>query len=378
MNIIKIDKQHDLEYSGFKLQKTGLLPIGSPTFEQWQECGQFIQKASGAVQLWLGDWLNYGEHKWGEKYAQAIEDTGLEYQTLKNAAWVAGKIDLSRRRDDLSYNHHLEVASLEPEQQDKVLDWAIKEGASTRDVRQKVKTIKRQLKNGTKEITSKITGQIIEGDCLDKLPDIKDKSIDLIYIDPPYNVGKDEWDSMMIDDYHDLIHKSVKHALRILKPNSHLFIHFPAHKASWLEQFILASFRIEPSSRIIWHYRNLVMGRDAKTKFLNTYQPILHYAIGDKPLNFNQDWNDERFDVWTIATVQSNFEEGKFHITQKPLELMERIVEIGSEPGDKVLDFFAGSGTTGIAAQKLNRDYILIEKNKEYINVIRQRLSTIH
>lgn len=374
--LITINQDNDLEYSGFKLHKIGLEPIGEPTFDQWQECGQFIQKASGSVSLWLGDWLNYGEKKWGEKYAQAIEDTGLDYQTLKNASWVAGKIDLSRRRDTLPFGQHAEVASLEPNQQNEVLDWAESEHATIKEVRQKVKEIKRQ-KQLNQIITSSPTGQIIHGNCLTELPKLQERSVDLIYIDPPYNVGVDKWDNIEPGAFFDLIYQSINESMRLLKADSHFFIHFPANKASWLEELILSRFNLMPSSRIIWHYRNLVMGRDSSTKFLNTYQPILHYSFGNKPLNFNPNWNDERFDVWTIATPQSNFDEGKVHITQKPLELLERIVELGSLPGDMVLDFFAGSGTTGVAAQKLKRNYILIEQEERYVNVIRQRLSTL-
>jgi len=140
--LIVINSENDLEYSGFKLHKIGLEAIGDPSFDQWQECGQFIQKASGSVSLWLGDWLNYGEKKWGEKYAQAIEETGLEYGTLRDASWVASKIDLSIRNDNLTYQHHREVATLEPDKQKEVLDWAEAEGATTRQTKQKVKDIK--------------------------------------------------------------------------------------------------------------------------------------------------------------------------------------------------------------------------------------------
>jgi adenine-specific DNA-methyltransferase len=377
MNIIKIDKQHDLEYSGFKLQKTGLMPIGNPTFEQWQECGQFIQKASGAVQLWLGDWLNYGEHKWGEKYAQAIEDTGLEYGSLRNAAYVAKQIDLSRRRDNLPFSHHQEVASLEPDKQTEVLDWAEEENATVREVRQKVRDVKRdsQLKSLNGINQKEFAKKVIHGECISELKKLSDKSIDLIYVDPPYNVGKGEWDNFSDYDFKVFIIEWLKQCLRVIKDKSHLFINFDSDKAAWLETLIAKEFGIYPASRIIWHYRNAGGKSSGKFKFSKTYEPILHYAFGDKPLNFPIDWDDKRFDVWVIAIPQVNFEGGKDHPTQKPLELMERLVEFGSMPGELVLDPMAGSGTTGVAAQKLNRDFILIENNKDYINVIKKRLS---
>ncbi len=174
--LITIDKNNDLEYSGFKLHKTGLEAIGDPSFEQWSECGRFIQKANGSVNLWLGDWLNYGEKKWGEKYAQAIEETGLEEQTLTNAAYVAKHVDFSRRRENLPFSQHAEVASLEPDKQTEVLDWAEAEHATVREVREKVKEIKRP--------------HLIS-------PPLPNGKYDVIYADPPWKYdfsldGKDE------------------------------------------------------------------------------------------------------------------------------------------------------------------------------------------
>ncbi len=227
----------------------------------------------------------------------------------------------------------------------------------------------------TPEQVAKFSKQIILGDCLVELSKIPDKSIDMIYVDPPYNVGKDTWDTFEPEDFLQFTLNWTKECVRVLKPQSHLFIQFPSQKASWLEELILTNLGLTPASRIIWHYRNLVQGREAKTHFLSTYQPILHYNFGGKELNFPEEWNDERYDVWTIATPQTNFEEGKEHITQKPLELMERLVRFGSFEGETVLDPMAGSGTTGLAALKNNRDFVLIEREQKYVDIINGRLN---
>jgi len=236
---------------------------------------------------------------------------------------------------------------------------------------------KKEIEPPTTEQIAKYQQQIIQGDCLIELPKIPDKSIDMIYIDPPYNVDKAEWDTYGDEEFKIFTLNYLKEAFRVLKDRAHFYIHFPANKACWLENLIKNSFGLEPSSRLIWHYRNLVMGRDAKGKYLNTYQPILHYCIGGKELNFDTEWNDERFDVATIATPQTNFKEGKEHIAQKPLELLEWIIRTGSNTGEKVLDFFAGSGTTGVASAKLGRDFILIEREKEYLDIIYKRLNEL-
>jgi len=221
---------------------------------------------------------------------------------------------------------------------------------------------------------AKFKNQVIHGDCIKEMKKLDDNSVDMVYIDPPYNVSKDKWDEFTSTEFLRFTKEYVRECLRLLKDKSHLFIQFPSQKVAWLENLLEQEFGIIPASRIVWHYRNLVKGRDAKDKFLSTYQPILHYNIGDKELNFSPDWSDERFDVWTIASPQSNFKEGKYHITQKPLELLERLVSFGSKPGELILDPMAGSGTTGIASLKHQRDFILIEQEASYIEAIHRRL----
>lgn len=87
-----------------------------------------------AVPVFFGISLNIRpncrEKKWGEKYAQAIEETGLEYQTLADAVYVSKKVDFSLRNENLPFGHHREVASLEPDKQTEVLDWAEEEHAT--------------------------------------------------------------------------------------------------------------------------------------------------------------------------------------------------------------------------------------------------------
>jgi hypothetical protein len=81
-------------------------------FEDWLNLGQHILRVSSASCWWLGDWLIYGEHAYRGRYRAALERTPLDYQTLRNYAWVARRFELSRRRDKLSFQHHAEVATL--------------------------------------------------------------------------------------------------------------------------------------------------------------------------------------------------------------------------------------------------------------------------
>ena len=68
-----IDVSKDILVSGFVLHKYGIEASGEPTFEQWLECGDFVKKVNSANHFWIGDWINYGEHKWGEIYSQALD-----------------------------------------------------------------------------------------------------------------------------------------------------------------------------------------------------------------------------------------------------------------------------------------------------------------
>ena len=134
-----------MTYSSFHLSKNGLEALGSPSFDDWVKCGDFLKNANGAVHFWIGDWLRYGEKKYGETYAQAIDQTGYDYLTLSNDKWVASRIDPSRRRDTLSFSHHQEVADLAPEEQDKMLDEAEDKSLNRTDFRKLVRGYKLKL-----------------------------------------------------------------------------------------------------------------------------------------------------------------------------------------------------------------------------------------
>lgn len=89
----------------------------APTFLEWDELGRHLVSVEKGVQFCMGDWLNFGEKKFGEKYSDALSLTGACYQTLRDYAWVASNVPLSARADKLSWRHHREVAKLEPKEQ---------------------------------------------------------------------------------------------------------------------------------------------------------------------------------------------------------------------------------------------------------------------
>jgi hypothetical protein len=101
-----------------RTSKTALYLTGGLTFESWKRVGGRISLVQMSSAWWIGDWLNYGQAAYGRRYREATEITGLDYQTLRNYAWVASRFQVSRRRDNLSFQHHAEVAALpEPDQE---------------------------------------------------------------------------------------------------------------------------------------------------------------------------------------------------------------------------------------------------------------------
>lgn len=128
-----------LPTSRARLSETSLELPPDYSFEEWEQLGVALGRMERSVQWWVGDWIRFGESRFGEKYAQAMDATGKEYGTLATTVWVAEHIDTSRRRENLSWGHHREVAALEPAEQDRWLDEAEAEGMSVMDLRSAVK-----------------------------------------------------------------------------------------------------------------------------------------------------------------------------------------------------------------------------------------------
>jgi hypothetical protein len=110
-------------------------------FDVWSAVGSRIARVSNASCWWLGDWLVYGERTYGKRYTDAIKATGLDYQTLRNYAWVARRFEPSRRREGLSLQHHVEVAALPTADQDLWLDRCLRHGWSRNELRRQIRAV---------------------------------------------------------------------------------------------------------------------------------------------------------------------------------------------------------------------------------------------
>ncbi len=161
------------------------------TFIEWKEIGKFLKGIEGSVQFWIGDWLNFGKKKYEHgKYEEALQELGYELRSLQQFSWVSEKIESSRRLENLDYSHHMEVAPLLPEEQDKWLNKAEQEHLSIRELREQIKEARKP------ELIS--------------LPEGK---YNVIYADPPWPIDSmvlDKWESPLTDKYEIMTIEEIK------------------------------------------------------------------------------------------------------------------------------------------------------------------------
>jgi hypothetical protein len=114
-------------------------PTSTLDCAEWILHGQRLGSIGRGINWWIGDWVNYGNEKFGEKYSRAARITGYDAQTLMNMAYVASRFAPTRRRDALSWSHHAEVSALDPAGQDALLDYAEQAKLSVRGLREEVR-----------------------------------------------------------------------------------------------------------------------------------------------------------------------------------------------------------------------------------------------
>ena len=231
------------------------------------------------------------------------------------------------------------------------------------------------------------------GDCLDILPTLDRESVDLVIADPPYNIGIDYGRGAKADrrdDYDIWCGRWIGWCYRALKPHGSLWIISGQEHAAEIDISIqLQGMTIR--NRITWHES---FGVYCHRKFGRTSRPIYYATKDAKKFTFNKDavtvpsdrqtkYQDKRAapagkimgDVWQINRVCGTFRERVKGVpTQLPEELVRRIVAVSSNPGDVVLDPFAGSGTTLAVATALGRLATGIELNQDYAAIARRRV----
>ena len=260
-------------------------------------------------------------------------------------------------------------------------------------------------------------------DNLDFLREVPNAAVDLIYIDPPFNTGtqqsitrlktvRDEGGDRTgfggnryrterqgstsyldaFEDYMAFLAPRIDEARRVLANNGSIFLHVDQHESHYCKVLLDRVFgRKSFINEIIWSYD---YGGRSKKKWPTKHDTIFWYAIDPANYTFNANAIDRipymapglvgkekaargkvPTDVWWQTIVPTSGKERTGYPTQKPLAILERIVKVHSNPGDMVMDFFAGSGTTGVAAARNDRLFVLVDSNPEAVQVAAKRLT---
>ena len=250
--------------------------------------------------------------------------------------------------------------------------------------------------NKIEKLLSNENSMVILGNSLEILKDIKSKSVDLIFADPPYNIGKnfgnndDIWEN--VDSYVDWCKVWIDECFRILKDTGTMYFMSATQHMPYLDIYVSQKYNV--LSRIVWTYDS--SGVQSKRVFGSLYEPILMVNKSkSSPYTFNsedilieaktgatrklidyrkdppQPYNNKKTpgNVWNYSRVRFRMSEYENHPTQKPEALLERIILASSNPGDIVLDPFSGSFTTSAVAVRLGRKAVGIDLNEEYFRV---------
>jgi site-specific DNA-methyltransferase (adenine-specific) len=263
--------------------------------------------------------------------------------------------------------------------------------------------------------------RVILGDNLPILKTIPDSVVDLIYIDPPFNTGKvqkrahlkteqnNEGDRVgfkgqryqtevigtkafndQFDDFITFIRPRLEEGYRILSPQGSFYFHIDYREVHYCKVILDQIFGRENFlNEIIWAYD---YGGRPKNRWPPKHDNILVYVKDSKNYTFNVEDIDRipymapglvgvekakkgklPTDTWWHTIVSPTGKEKTGYPTQKPLGVLKRIIQASSNPGDLVVDFFAGSGTTGVAAMDLDRRFLLIDNNEVAIEVMKER-----
>ncbi|MDR0704583.1 MAG: site-specific DNA-methyltransferase [Planctomycetaceae bacterium] len=253
-------------------------------------------------------------------------------------------------------------------------------------------------------------------DCLAGMRELEDHSVDLVFADPPFNIGYkyDVYhDKLNDDDYWRWSKQWMAEVYRILKPEGTFWLAIGDEYAAELKITATREIGFTCRSWVIWYY---TFGVNCKQKFTRSHAHLFHFVKNANKFTFNESairipsarqlvYNDKRAnpkgrlpddtwilrpqeleqefgwdkDTWCVARVCGTFNERTgWHGCQMPEAILERIITVSSHPNEKVLDPFLGSGTTVVVAQKLDRQFLGFELSKEYWEQCQKRLNLLN
>jgi len=270
-------------------------------------------------------------------------------------------------------------------------------------LRSSVQNVKALIGINQKRNRMKTTHRIILGDALKVLKKVPDESVDLVFADPPYNMSKkkglgwayskhitmqEEWDMFSKDEFFKFNKEWIAECFRILKHGGSLWISGSFHNIYQIG-FIIQELHPDTkiNNSIVWFKPNAQPNISCRFFTESTEHLIWASKNGDgKKWKFNYKWTKEGIEdpinpkdkqtrnVWNIPLTPKREKWAGVHPTQKPFELLKRIILCCTDKGDMVLDPFVGSGTTSAVAKYYGRNSIGIEKDKKNLSTIKKRL----
>jgi DNA modification methylase len=345
--------------SPFSFHRCGITPVGDPTLEEWVSCGEFIKNADKSVHFWIGDWLNYGETRWGEMYDKAIEVTHLDYQTLADDKYIASRIEFSLRNENLSFTHHRVVAPYSPPEQAILLKSAETLKLTAKQFRLKKDSL---LPKGVQLGQWWKLGEhlVYCGDSSDAdfIERVKSVEASFAFADPPYNAGVEEWD-------HDFEwnHDYLSGIAPIVAVTPGI---------SAIKDFMGKTDMPYKWSMSYWVNNGMTRGA---LGFGNWIYVAL-FTSGASVFRNEQDLEridiDEEWDKEPVSITGGDRDPLK-HKGRKPIGMMRHIIRLFTQEKQAVIDPFLGTGTTLIACEKEGRVCIGAELSVEYCESIIKR-----
>lgn len=151
---------------------TEWMPDHEMSAEEWASAGRRIGRITRASQWWIGDWMRYGNRKWGERYVQAARITGYDVSSLRNIAWVCSQFEPSLRNDNLTWSHHALLAPLERKEKEFWLREAVQKRLTVADLRMELRGHRNGAKEGPQsEAGSGSEREVVCPHCGRKFPD---------------------------------------------------------------------------------------------------------------------------------------------------------------------------------------------------------------
>ena len=235
---------------------------------------------------------------------------------------------------------------------------------------------------------------VIAGDCIEVLSSLKKPIADLIFADPPFNIGYkyDVYeDRRAYDEYYAWTEKWMAACYRVLKATGSFWVAIGDDYAAEV-RIIARKLDLHLRNWVIWHY---TFGQNTKRKFARSHTHLFYWVKDPKKFTFNDmavripsarqtTYADKRAnpkgklpdDVWSFSRLCGTFNERVgWHPCQMPERVLERIIKVSSNTGDLVIDPFSGSGTTCVVAARLGRRYLGIDISQEYVKYSRKRIA---